>query len=86
MKNCFDKETDTRLASIEGHIRGIRQMIADQKDCADILLQLSAVESAIQKLSKKVLKEHIEHCVVDGVKTGDMSVLDKLSKVLDTYK
>lgn len=86
MKDCFDKCLDTRLASIEGHIRGIRQMVKEQKDCADILLQLSAVEAAIKKASRELLKNHIEHCVKDGVEAGDMSVIDRLEEVLDKYK
>ncbi|MEG1529028.1 MAG: metal-sensitive transcriptional regulator [Clostridia bacterium] len=86
MKECFDKELDTRLASIEGHIRGIRQMVKDEKDCSDILLQMSAVEAAIKKASKTLLKNHIEHCVKDSIEQGDLSVLDRLEEVLDTYK
>lgn len=86
MKDCFDKKLDTRLASIEGHIRGIRQMVADRKDCSDILLQLSAVEAAIKKASKEVLRNHIEHCVKDSLAAGDMSVIDRLNDVLDSYK
>lgn len=86
MEGCFDKDLDNRLATIEGHIRGIRQMVKDEKDCADILLQLSAVEAAIQKASKELLKNHIEHCVKDAIKDGELSVLDKLEEVLDKYK
>ena len=86
MKDCFDKDLDVRLASIEGHIRGIRQMVRDNKDCSDILLQMSAVEVAIKKASKELLKNHIEHCVKEGVEAGDMSVLDRLEEVLDKYK
>lgn len=86
MKDCFDKNLDVRLASIEGHIRGIRQMVRDNKDCSDILLQMSAVEAAVKKASKELLKNHIEHCVKEGVEAGDMSVLDRLEEVLDKYK
>ena len=50
------KNIDNRLATIEGHIRGVRQMVADGKDCSDVLLQLSAIESSVQKLSKAILK------------------------------
>ncbi len=86
MLNKCDKDLDTRLASIEGHVRGVRQMVQEQKDCTDILVQLSAIEAAIKKTSKLLLKNHIEHCVKDGVERGDMSVLDRLSEALDTYK
>lgn len=81
-----DKSLDNRLATIEGHIRGVRQMVADGKDCSDVLLQLSAIESAVQKLSKVILKNHIEHCVKDSVTHGDLTALDRLNDVLDKYK
>lgn len=86
MKECYDEKFDLRLASIEGHIKGIRQMVKDEKDCADIILQLSAVEAAIQKAAKLLLKSHIEHCVKDSIKSGDLSAIDKLEEVLDKYK
>lgn len=86
MKECLGKSVDTRLATIEGHIRGIRNMVAEDKDCADILLQLSAVEAAVKKISKEILKNHIEHCVKESVVNGDLSRLDRLSEVIDRYK
>jgi Uncharacterized protein conserved in bacteria len=86
MKRCFNQDIDMRLASVEGHVKGVRQMVADDKDCADVLLQLSAIEAAVKKVSKIVLKNHLEHCVREGVEKGDMRVIDRLSEVLDTYK
>ena len=86
MNETFAKSMDNRLATIEGHIRGVRQMIADGKDCSDVLLQLSAIESSVQKMSKAILKNHIEHCVKDSVVSGDYSSLDRLNEVLDKYK
>lgn len=61
-------------------------MVADGKDCSDVLLQLSAIESSVQKLSKAILKNHIEHCVKDSVTNGDLTALDRLNEVLDKYK
>ena len=86
MEGNFAKNIDIRLATIEGHIRGVRQMVSDGKDCSDVLLQLSAIESSVQKLSKAILKNHIEHCVKDSVTNGDLTSLDKLNPVLDKYK
>lgn len=86
MEGNFAKNIYIRLATIEGHIRGVRQMVSDGKDCSDVLLQLSAIESSVQKLSKAILKNHIEHCVKDSVTNGDLTALDKLNQVLDKYK
>lgn len=86
MDQTFGKNIDNRLATIEGHIRGVRQMIADGKDCSDVLLQLSAIESSVQKVSKAILKNHIDHCIKESVIDGDLSALDRLNEVLDKYK
>ena len=53
------KDIDNRLATIEGHIRAIRQMYADNKDCEEVLLQLYATSSALKKLAKKIVLEHL---------------------------
>ncbi|MEG1535893.1 MAG: metal-sensitive transcriptional regulator [Clostridia bacterium] len=86
MKECLCSDIDRRLAIIEGHIKGIRQMVVEEKDCGDILMQLSAVESSIKKTGKIILKNHIEYCVKESVEKGDLAVLDRLSEVLDRYK
>lgn len=85
MNSYCSKEVKNRLASVEGHIKGIRQMIEDNKPCEDILLQLSAVESAIAKAAKLLLKTHLEHCVREGVEKGDYGVLERFSLIIDKY-
>ncbi len=63
MALCNKKRADNRLASIEGHVKAIRKMIEDDSTCEDVILQLSAVESAVNKLAKTILKEHLNHCL-----------------------
>jgi DNA-binding FrmR family transcriptional regulator len=57
-----------RLSKIEGHVRSIRTMIENDRPCSDILMQLSAVRSAIDKVGKIVLEDHLESCLI---KTGE---------------
>jgi len=59
-----------RLAKIEGHIRGIRRMIDENKECPDILLQLAAVRAAISKVGRIVLEDHVETCIAQAAKEG----------------
>jgi len=59
-----------RLAKIEGHIRGIRRMIDENKECPDILLQLAAVRAAINKVGRIVLEDHMESCIAQAAKEG----------------
>jgi len=59
-----------RLAKIEGHVRGIRRMVEENKECPDILLQLAAVRAAINRVGRLVLEDHIEVCIAQATKEG----------------
>ena len=59
-----------RLARIEGHVRGVKRMVEEEKDCPAILLQIAAVRAALDKVSQIVLEDHIESCVVKAVHEG----------------
>lgn len=52
-----------RLASIEGHVRGLRQMAEGGRPCPEILLQVGAVQAALRKVAQLVLEDHLDHCV-----------------------
>lgn len=60
-----------RLARIEGQVRGIARMIEDNRYCIDILTQLGAVDTALEAVALKVLEEHVQHCVVRALASGD---------------
>ena len=59
-----------RLAKVEGHVRGIAKMVKEDKDCSAILLQIAAVQSALNKVSQIMLEDHIETCVAKAIKEG----------------
>jgi DNA-binding FrmR family transcriptional regulator len=59
-----------RLAKIEGHIRGIRRMVEENKGCPEILLQVAAVRAAVDKVGRIVLEDHMRTCVAQAVKDG----------------
>ncbi len=68
--NADHSEIDARLASIEGHIKGIRKMVQDDVYCVDVLKQTFAVERALQKVGAEILKGHLSSCVPAGFKQG----------------
>ena len=76
---------DRRLATIEGHVKALRKMVAEDTECEKILTQLSAVESSINSVGKLYLKHHLNHCVKEGIENGDADILDKFTKVLEKY-
>lgn len=85
MHDCISDAADARLATAEGHIKAIRKMIAENRGCEDVLLQLSAVEASLHSLGKTILKDHLNHCVKEGLEQGDVDILSRFSKVLDKY-
>lgn len=75
-----------RLSRIEGHIRAIKRMLEEGKPCPDVLIQLAAVKSAVQKTSQVVLEDHIESCLTKATSKG-MTSQDwhDLKEALDKY-
>jgi CsoR family transcriptional regulator, copper-sensing transcriptional repressor len=59
-----------RLRRIEGQVQGLQRMIADEAYCVDILLQISAVQGALEQVQKLLLGRHIESCVADALRSG----------------
>lgn len=59
-----------RLRRIAGQVQGVQRMIEDGKYCVDVLLQISAVQGALEQVSKILMSHHIESCVVDSLKAG----------------
>jgi DNA-binding FrmR family transcriptional regulator len=60
-----------RLHRIEGQVRGIEKMVADDRYCIDILTQIGAVTTALESLGFQILDEHVKHCVAGALASGD---------------
>ncbi|MEP7003825.1 MAG: metal-sensitive transcriptional regulator [Chloroflexota bacterium] len=76
------KELDTRLASIEGHIKGIRKMVQEDTYCVDVLKQTFAIERALQKFEAEMLRGHLASCVPTGFKEGrNDAMISELSEL-----
>jgi DNA-binding FrmR family transcriptional regulator len=60
-----------RLHRIEGQVRGIERMVADDRDCIDVITQVSAVSTALESLAFQILDEHVKHCVAGALASGD---------------
>jgi DNA-binding FrmR family transcriptional regulator len=77
------KNVRDRLVRAEGHLHGIIKMIDEEKECSDILIQIAAVRAALQKAGAIILEDHIEHCLIEAVKSGDIAPqLDELKAAL----
>ena len=74
-----------RLSRVIGHLQSIKRMVEDGRDCSEVLIQLSAVKAAINNTGKVILQEHIEHCLVDAIETGDREAIEELNKAIDRF-
>lgn len=79
------KSVLNRLSRATGHLESIRKMVESGRDCSEILIQLAAVKAAINNTGKIILKDHIDHCIVDAVEKGDHKAIDDLHKAIDQF-
>jgi DNA-binding FrmR family transcriptional regulator len=89
-ENCKEKLRDegerkalvNRLSRIEGQVRGIKNMVENNAYCTDILVQVSAITSALNSFNKELLAEHIRTCVADDVRAGGSALVEELVTTL----
>ncbi len=75
-----------RLRKIEGQVRGVAQMIEDDRYCIDVLTQMAAITRALQGVSIGLLDDHLRHCVVDAVAAGGTDADRKLTEATAAVK
>lgn len=76
------KSLSNRLNRIEGQVRGIKNMLDNDAYCVDILMQVSAVNAALNSFGKELLGNHIRTCVADDIRAGKDEVIDELVAAL----
>jgi DNA-binding FrmR family transcriptional regulator len=80
MEHGYDKHAlKKRLHRIEGQVRGIERMVDDDRYCIDILTQVGAVRTALERLGFEILEDHVNHCVSDALAAGDAATATEKS-------
>ena len=79
------KAVINRLSRAIGHLESVKKMVEDGRDCAEVLVQLAAVRSALNNTAKVILKDHIEHCLVDAMGSGDTGEIEELNKAIEQF-
>ena len=79
------KSISKRLSRAIGHLESVKKMVEDDRDCAEVLIQLAAVRSAINNCGKEILKEHIGHCIVHAVEDHDDEAIIELNEAIDKF-
>ncbi len=77
------KVVKNRIARVIGHLHAVERMLDDERDCTEVLVQLAAVRSALNNICKLVLKDHMDHCLIDAIKSDDTESLEELNKAID---
>lgn len=79
------KELSVRLKRIEGQVHGIQKMIDENRYCVDVLTQVAALEKGIKSFSALLLKKHLESCVAEDVKEGDLNSLEEIADLFKKF-
>ncbi len=80
------KALTSRLNRAIGQLGGIRGMLEDNRYCGDVLIQLSAVQSALQSLGYEILAEHMKTCVVENIEDGNARIMDEAIDLIKKLK
>ena len=79
------KAVVNRLSRAIGHLESVKKMVEEKRECSEVLIQISAVKSAINNIGKIILQDHIENCVVDAIETGDKKAIEDLNNAIDKF-
>ena len=74
-----------QLARANRHHEALRRLVENGQDCAEVLIQLAAVRSALTSTGKLILQDHLEHCIVDAIEQGDREPVDQLMKAIEQF-
>jgi len=76
------KKLSSRLNRIEGQVRGVQKMIANDVYCDDVLTQIAAIRSALQAVAKELFEAHLNSCIVEQIQSGSPTIIDELKSTI----
>lgn len=74
-----------RLSRAIGHLESVKKMVENGQDCSQVLIQLAAVRAALTNTGKIILKDHLEHCIVEAVEQNDPEPMEQLKKAIEQF-
>ena len=85
-KRGADKQLKNRISRMSGQLNGISRMLDENRFCGDILVQIAAVESALQNLGYIILQDHLSSCVAEEIKAGNSDIIDETVDLIRKLK
>ena len=79
------KKQLNRIARAIGHLQHVKGMIEKDEDCAEVLMQLSAVNSALKSLGKEIINEHMTHCITHAIADGNLELVEEFQKAVQKF-
>ena len=79
------KKQINRISKAIGHLQHVKTMIENDEDCADVLMQRSAVTSALRNLGKEIINEHMTHCIAHALEDGDTTAVEEFKKAVKKF-
>ena len=79
------RKLQNRLNRIIGQLNGIKQMVEEDRYCGDVLTQLAAVEKAVKAISREIMQDHLETCVVEQVQAGNTEIVGEVMDLLRKF-
>lgn len=80
------KQIINRLSRIEGHIRGIKTMVSENRPCPEVLMQIAAIRGAIDRVARMILDEHLSECIARAAQEGNIETeIEELKAALDRF-
>lgn len=73
----------TRLRRIEGQVRGLARMVEEDRYCADVITQISAVQEALRSVSRALMRNHLAHCASTAIRKGDKEAQPMYDELID---
>jgi len=78
--NMENDSTIRRLKTVEGHLRGVIRMVEEDAYCIDVIRQIQAVEAALNKVSSRILEDHLNSCVITAIQGNDKKERERVLK------
>ncbi len=79
------KKQLNRISKAIGHLQHVKVMMENDEDCADVLMQLTAVNAALKNLGKEIINEHMTHCIVHAIEDGDMKEVEEFREAIKKF-
>lgn len=81
----YDKAILNRISRSEGHLKAVRRMVENERDCSEVLIQLAAVKAELTNASKEILKRYVQDTIDDAVENKEPEKIKEIGKAVDWF-